>query len=179
MYYVFIGGGYLLAYYMIGYYLPNAEIPFIGSLCRRFRAFICKHLFVYAGSWINVQRKVYWGLNNKIRIGNGSGLGANFHLQNCNLTIGENVMIAPNVKILGGGHRFDDVTRPIGEQGNYPKSNLVIDDGVWIGNSVTILGKVKRIGKGTVVGACSVVTKDIPDYCVVAGNPAKIIRYRK
>lgn len=88
-------------------------------------------------------------------------------------------MIAPNVKILGGGHIFEQKDLPIGQQGNLPKSRLEIDDDVWLGNSCTILGKVRRIGKGAVVGACSVVTKDVPDYAVVAGNPAKIVKWRK
>ena len=49
---------------------------------------------------------------------------------------------------------------------------------MWIGRNVTILGNVNRIGTGAVIGACSVVTHDVPDYAVVAGNPAKIIKYR-
>ncbi len=88
-------------------------------------------------------------------------------------------MVAPNVKILGGGHIFERKDLTIGQQGNLPKSRLEIGDDVWLGNSCTILGKVKRIGKGAVVGACSVVTKDVPDYAVVAGNPAKIVKWRK
>lgn len=55
---------------------------------------------------------------------------------------------------------------------------LRIGNDVWIGNRVTILGKVKSIGNGAVVGAGSVVTKDVPPYAIIAGNPAKIIRYR-
>lgn len=87
-------------------------------------------------------------------------------------------MTGPNITILGGGHRFERIDIPIGAQGYYPKSNLVIGTGSWIGRNVIILGKVKSIGKHVVVGAGSVITKDIPDYAVVAGNPARIIRYR-
>lgn len=112
---------------------------------------------------------------NEIEIGNGSGLGANFHLQNCSLVIGNHVMVAPNVMVPGGGHKFDRIDIPIGQQGNLPKSKLEICDDVWIGNRVIILGNVKRIGTGTIIGAGAVVTKPVPDYSVVAGNPAKII----
>ena len=59
------------------------------------------------------------------------------------------------------------------------KTNLVISDDVWIGARVTILGKVNTIGKGAIIAAGSVVTKTVPDYAIVGGNPAKIIRFRK
>lgn len=136
-------------------------------------------IFRKTGTWINIQRHVYFGMN-EIEIGNGSGLGANFHLQNCSLVIGNHVMVAPNVMVLGGGgHKFDRIDIPIGQQGNLPKSKLEISDDVWIGNSVIILGNVKRIGTGAIIGAGAVVTKPVPDYAVVAGNPARVIKYRK
>ena len=174
----FIRGGALIDYYAVAQYLPNREIPILGEMSRRFRQFLCRQIFMSTGAWINIQRKVYFG-NNRIGIGTGSGLGENFHLQNCSLVIGNNVMVAPNVMVLGGGHKFDRVDIPIGKQGNLPKSYLEICDDVWIGNRVIILGNVKRIGTGAIIGAGAVVTKAVPDSAVVAGNPAKVIRYRK
>lgn len=67
---------------------------------------------------------------------------------------------------------------PIGMQGNLPKSELEIKDDVWIGTRAIILGNVRTIGTGAIIGAGSVVTKPVPDYAIVAGNPARIIRYR-
>ena len=58
-----------------------------------------------------------------------------------------------------------------------PFKKIAIGNDVWIGTNVTIMGGVK-IGNGVIIGACSVVTKDIPDYAIVVGVPAKIIRYR-
>lgn len=59
-----------------------------------------------------------------------------------------------------------------------PRSELVIGNDVWVGQNVCILPGVRRIGDGAVLGAGSVVTKDVPDFAVVAGNPARLIRYR-
>ena len=60
-----------------------------------------------------------------------------------------------------------------------PMSEVEICNDVWIGSRVTILGNVNRIGTGAIVGAGSVVTKPVPDYAIVAGNPARILKYRK
>lgn len=171
------GGICTILYYAIGYYLPNRNNPILGELSRRFRGALCRRIFARTGKWINIESHVYFG-RNQIRLGEGSGLGSHFHLQNCELEIGDYVMIAPNVKILGGGHKFEHKNELIGKQGNYSKSQLAIGDDVWIGNSVIILGKVSRIGKGAVIGAGSVVTKNIPEYAVAAGNPATVIKYR-
>jgi len=58
------------------------------------------------------------------------------------------------------------------------RRTIEIGNDVWIGRNATILAAVRRIGDGAVVGAGAVVTKDVPDFAIVAGNPAKIIRYR-
>ena len=69
------------------------------------------------------------------------------------------------------------MTRPIKGQGidMKPDAHIIIDEGTWLGTKVTVVGKV-HIGKHCIIGANSVVTKDIPDYCVVAGIPARIIK---
>ena len=122
-------GGVIFVYYSLGYFLPNKELPILGEFSRRFRAFLCKKIFSHSGSWINIQRHVYFGTNNTISIGEGSGLGANFHLQNCNLILEDQVMTGPNITILGGGHKFERTDISIGAQGNYPKLNLTIGTG--------------------------------------------------
>jgi maltose O-acetyltransferase len=81
----------------------------------------------------------------------------------------------------GGGyflsHKYERTDLPICKQGLAPKSKLIIGNDVWIGCRVTILSNCNKIGTGAVIGACSVVTRDVPDYAVVAGNPAK--KYRR
>jgi acetyltransferase-like isoleucine patch superfamily enzyme len=107
------------------------------------------------------------------------------------LKIGNFCSIAFNVTILlGGEHKTEWVTtypfivalRDFAEFRNFPwhqntKGDVVIGNDVWIGTGATILSGVE-IGDGAVVGACSVVTKDVPPYAIVAGNPAKVIRQR-
>ncbi len=64
------------------------------------------------------------------------------------------------------------------EQGYTPDKPVIIDDDVWIGRDVTIMVG-RHIKKGTIVAACSVVAKDFPEYSIIGGNPAKLIKNRK
>jgi len=88
--------------------------------------------------------------------------------------IGNNVMFAQNIVVSGLNHGYEDVTIPPSEQ-KVTTKQIIISDDVWIGaNSVITAGVT--IGKHSVVGGGSVVTKNVPDYTVVAGNPARIIK---
>lgn len=170
--------GYI-SYYFLAFYLPNKEIPVVGKISSRVRSW-CFHLMFgqQCARIVNIQRRVYVGFNNRISMGCHSGLGSGSRIQNAHVIIGDNVMCGPNLSVLGGGHRFDRTDIPICQQGALPKSNLHIGDDVWIGGGVTILGNVGSIGSHAIVGACSVVTHDVPEYAIVAGNPAKVIRFR-
>lgn len=90
------------------------------------------------------------------------------------VTLGNLVTIGSGAQITGLTHNFEDVTRPIKEQG--VSANItVVEDDVWIGgNSVIIQGL--RIGTHSIIASGSVVTRDVPPYSVVAGNPAKVIK---
>lgn len=92
------------------------------------------------------------------------------------VTIGSNVLIAPRVSIIATTHNFQSKEQLIKAQG-VRSADVEIGDDAWIGSNVVILPGV-RIGKGAVVGANSVVSKDIPEYAVVAGAPARIIDHR-
>ena len=91
--------------------------------------------------------------------------------------IKSHVNIAPYDFLCDHNHNYEDVTRPIKGQGidMKPDAHVIIEEGTWIGTKATIIGKV-HIGKHCVIGANSVVTKDIPDFCVAAGIPAKVIK---
>jgi acetyltransferase-like isoleucine patch superfamily enzyme len=88
--------------------------------------------------------------------------------------IGNQVNIAQNVLLSGLSHNFSDPLIPICQQGVSTRP-IVIEDDVWIGGNATILPGV-HIGRHSVIGAGSVVTKDVPAYTVVVGNPARILK---
>lgn len=90
------------------------------------------------------------------------------------ITIGDDVFLAPLVQMLAVNHVYHDTSRPISLQG-ITCQGITVEDGAWIGGGAIILDGV-RIGKNAVVGAGAVVTRDVPDYCVAAGNPARIVR---
>lgn len=95
------------------------------------------------------------------------------------LTIGDNVMMGEDVLFLGGGHRHSRTDVPMNKQGSEGKTPLYIESDVWISARVTVLPGCRHIGRGAIIGACAVVTKDVPDFAVVAGNPAKVMKYRQ
>lgn len=92
--------------------------------------------------------------------------------------IGDNVMIAPHCMIAAGDHDFRQLDRPIRFAGSLSKGPIVIEDNVWIGANCTITDGV-RIGRDAVVGAGSVVTRDVAPFDIVAGVPARVIGNRK
>ena len=93
------------------------------------------------------------------------------------LNIGDHTQIGFESIILTSTHRFGDLERPILEQGMQGQAVRIGSD-VWIGARVIVLPGV-TIGDHAIVGAGAVVTKDVPDQAIVAGNPAKLIRYRE
>lgn len=115
-----------------------------------------------------------WG--GGISIGSGSGLGVNCAVHGP-LKIGDDVMMGPDVTILTSTHIIDRIDIPMGEQGSVVKEVSIGND-VWIGMRSIIMPGV-TIGNGVVIGAGAVVTKDVPDYAVVGGVPARIIKFRK
>lgn len=102
--------------------------------------------------------------------------------------IGAYVSIGPNVRRFGAGHPLDSLSlhpfwyKPslgfVGPDADVPRKPIEICDDSWIGANVTILPNCSRIGVGAVVGAGSVVTKDVPDFAIAVGNPARIVGWR-
>lgn len=130
---------------------------------------------------------VYIGRNAKFTYDNtyiGSnvyiGDGCIFQSTHGKIIIGNNVMFGPHVHIHGGNHKFDVIGVPmyaLKKSDTDVDPNITIRDDVWIGACSIILNGA-TIGRGAVVGAGSVVTRDVPDFAIVAGNPASIKKYR-
>lgn len=93
-------------------------------------------------------------------------------LDNGKVTLGDNCLLAPNVSIYTAGHALHPDSRKLGDEYGVP---IAVGDNVWIGGNTVILPGV-HIGNNVVVGAGSVVTKDIPDWSFAAGNPCRVIR---
>ena len=111
-------------------------------------------------------------------IGDFSGVGDNARIPK-GVTIGNDVMIGRDLKIFTKNHKNDRTDIPMRLQGFTEISPLVIENDVWIGDDVIIAVGCCHIGEGSILATGAVVTKDVEPYCVVGGNPAKVIRYRK
>lgn len=123
------------------------------------------------GKHCHVSRK------NEITLGDNFFMGHQCHLA-ANARIGNNVMFASCVALVGGDHKFDNIEVPMRFAGRDTFKTIIIEDDVWIGHGAIILHGIK-IGQGAVIAAGAVVTKDVAPYAIVGGNPAKFIRERK
>lgn len=170
---------WLIIYYGLAKHLPKSTMPLIGNLSKKIRRVCVEHLFAQCGKLINVEQGAYFGNGTNFYVGDLVGLGKNFCCHNRIVTIHNHLIMGEDVLFQGGGHRFDDINIPMGQSGNLPPTPLEICDDVWIGARAIILPGCKRIGAHSIIGAGAVVTKDVPDYAIVGGNPAKVIRMRK
>lgn len=122
-------------------------------------------------AWINPPFYCDYGFNIEV----GRNLFINYNctiLDVAKVNIGDNVLIAPNVSIYTAGHPLHADTRKTGYEYGIP---VTIGDNVWIGGNSIIMPGV-TVGCNSVIGAGSVVTKNVPDWTIVAGNPARVIR---
>lgn len=119
-------------------------------------------------------------INDRVKINRNTEIGNNVLLngliirENGNVKIGNNISIAKGCLILTGNHDYKNGL-PYGEENIY--KDVIIEDNVWIGQNVIILGGV-RIGEGAIIQAGAVVVKDIPPLGIAGGNPAKVFKFR-
>lgn len=161
---------WLIVYYAFARHLPKSTVPVLGGIAYRLRYRCAKHLFAECGTSVNVEQGAY------------IGIGKDFCSHNRPLLIHDRLLMGENVLFLGGAHSFANPNVPIGtvpETESEKQTPLEIGGDVWIGARAIILPGCKRIGAHSIIGAGSVVTHDVPDYAIVAGNPAKVIKMRK
>lgn len=164
----------LILYHLIGKRLPISFSHFnIGQ--KAFRRFCGKLILAKCGKNVNIDKGA--DFSSRVELGDNSGIGVNAFIPG-KVIIGNDVMMGQNCTIYSRNHRFDDTTVPIRTQGYFEEKPVYIGDDVWIGGDVTILPGVK-IGDHAIIGACSVVTKDIPEWAIAVGNPAAVKKFRK
>lgn len=129
------------------------------------------------GRGVDIGRGAYFGTGENLEIGDCSGIGINCELYGP-VKIGNGVMMGPEVVIYTRNHEHRRTDVPIGVQGHGPVKPVRIGNDVWIGRRVMMMPGTK-IGTGAVVAAGAVVTKNVPDFTIVAGVPAKVVRHRK
>jgi maltose O-acetyltransferase len=163
-----------LSYYLFARHLPRSHVRYsFGS--RAIRAFILKRLFKSVGRQVNIEPKIFFYNMSESEIGDYSGIGMNSYIGT--VKIGRDVMIGEELMVISQNHKFNDINIPMRKQGWQETKPVIIKDDVWIGARVIILPGI-TIGRGSIVGAGSVVTKDVPSFSIVAGNPARIIGNR-
>jgi acetyltransferase-like isoleucine patch superfamily enzyme len=145
---------------------------------------VLKEMIGTVGTKVSVANPFICDYGCNIHIGNNVTINTGCTFVDCNtITIGNNVLIAPNVQIYTATHPIDLDERltPIetSEGVEYIRHTyalpVTINDGCWIGGGVIILPGI-TIGKGSVIAAGSVVTKDIPNNSLAVGNPCRVIR---
>jgi acetyltransferase-like isoleucine patch superfamily enzyme len=147
--------------------------PFHGPILpalREGRLVIEESVTILSGCWITAPGGA------RVRLGRGSFLNLGvFVAAYERVDIGENCMFANGCFITDADHRFEDPCTPIHAQGYNVKGPTIIGDDVWCGVNVAIMGGV-TVGEHSVIGANSVVTRDVEPFSVVAGSPARLIR---
>lgn len=171
---------WLILYYGFARHLPKSNRPVLGRFGGWLRNKCAQHLFAECKGYVNLEQGAYIGNGKNFRVlDDGCGIGKDFVCHNRIVTIHGGMLMGENVLFQGGGHSFANSNVPIGSEGNLPDTPLEICNDVWIGSRAIILPGCMRIGAHSIIGAGAVVTKDVPDYAIVGGNPAKVIRMRK
>jgi len=136
------------------------------------RLYLYRRIGLRVGKNCVIRRGIYLASPNHLEVGDGSFLGRASLYCTGGVTIGKNVNVSDGVVIITAKH---DVNSPKFEASYEP---IIIQDWAWIATNAIILGGV-TVGEGAVVAAGAVVTKDVPPYAIVGGNPAQVIGERK
>ena len=163
-------------YYGVAYHLPSVDAP-CGRVFQYLRHFCASRLLKSCGRSVRVNPKADIGSGRRVSVGNNCNLAERLKVIG-DLTLGNDVMLGPEVVFISYNHEVSDLTVPMRAQGATESRPIFVGDDVWIGMRAMVMPGV-RIGNHSIVAAGSVVTKDVPAWSIVGGNPAKLIKYRK
>lgn len=158
-------------YSKIGRRLPQSEQ---SKIAKKIRYWMASNFIEKCGVNVNFEHGARF--DPTVQIGDNSGMGIDCSIGGVTY-IGNNVMMGPQCIMYSYSHAHDRIDIPMNMQGFEKETPIHIGDDVWIGSRVTILPGV-NVGSHVIIGAGAVVTKDIPDYAIVGGVPAKVIRMR-
>lgn len=164
---------FFFLYRVIGYHLPASNTKFKFGF-NFIRVFLSKNFIKSAGKGIVIQRAA--SLSKDLSLGENSIIGIRNEI-GAKVVIGDNTMLGPEVLILTRNHRHNRIDIPMMDQGSEENQEVIIGNDVWIGARAIILPGVS-IGNGSIVGAGAVVSKNVEEYSIVVGNPARIVRKR-
>lgn len=163
---------WMVLYIVFAKWLP---LSYHLKAARAIRGFYARRILKRMGKNVNIERGATF--DSQVEIGDRSGLGVNCSVIGP-VVIGKFCNMGPDVIIYTRNHAHDRTDITMQEQKFEEYKPVSIGDDVWIGGRVIILPGV-HIGDGCIIGAGAVVTKDIPPYCIAAGNPAKVVKNRK
>lgn len=155
--------------------LPPSSSLIFGKMYKGLRATTARGFIQHCGKNVNIEHGAQ--ISSSLKIGDNSGVGIDC-VCGGPLSIGNDVMMGPECVVFARNHEFADVEKPMREQGYKESPECVIGDDVWIGRRVMIMPGV-HIGSHAILAAGAVVTKDVPEWAIVAGNPAVVKKYRK
>lgn len=169
---------FLALYYGFARYLPPTHKNIIGKLGGKLRNLCGRNLFIKCARTANIEHMADFGKGFGIELGEYSDIGIHCHVPN-NIKIGDYVMMGPFCYILQDTtHLYDRVDIPMQTRGTVKiKRRTEIGNDVWFGRQCLMIAG-KHVGNHVVIGAGSVVCKDVPDCVIAAGNPIRIIRQR-
>lgn len=172
----------LLFYYLFRYPAYKFLLGKIGSSTRLINPKIDGHSRIFIGSKVYISDKGWLACepltgneNCSLTIGDGTYIGRFSHIYSTSkIEIGKKVLMADKVYLSDNLHSYQNIDLPVIDQPIRQTNPVMIGDGAWIGENVCVIGA--SVGKNSVIGANSVVTKDIPAYCIAVGSPAIIIK---
>jgi len=172
----------LLAYKLFQYPVYKILLGKIGASSRLINAQVNGHSRIFIGSKVYINNGGWLACapltgdtNARLSIGDGCYIGRFCHIYaTSKIEIGKKVLMADKVYISDNLHSYENINTPVIDQPIKQTEAVMIGDGAWLGENVCIIGA--SVGKNSVIGANSVLTKSIPDHCVAIGSPAVIIK---